>query len=108
MLPLFLCPQNGRSGTTSAGSSVFPVPRAGGFPVMRQGCVLPLALPSSPKNVLPGLPLCPAVALCHLESPWTIGRTHPAPSPSTAADHVMQRTYRDREEPPAICPDPCS
>lgn len=29
MLPLFLCPQNGRSGTTSAGSSVFPVPRAG-------------------------------------------------------------------------------
>lgn len=75
---------------------------------MRQGFVLPLALPSSPKNVLPGLPLCPAVALCHLESPWTIGRTHPAPSPSTAADHVMQRTYRDREEPPVICPDPCS
>ena len=32
MLPLFLCPQNGRSGTTSAGSSVFPVPRAGGLP----------------------------------------------------------------------------
>ena len=29
MLPLFLCPQNGRSGTTSAGRSVFPVPRAG-------------------------------------------------------------------------------
>ena len=69
MLPLFLCPQNGRSGTTSAGSSVFPVPRAGGFPVMRQGCVLPLALPSSPKNVLPGLPSVPRLPCATWKAP---------------------------------------